>query len=204
MVGGRLPSIVDPMSVGLGTVPRVSMFAKDLRSWHPKAADQESLKREYLDFLQRLDEGALDRDGGREHLTASCFVFTPDLENVLLCFHKKGRFWVQVGGHIEPEDVSVPVAALREAVEESGIQAIELISTTPIDLDRHDLGTGFFRCDVHWDVGFAATAVEDAIPVTSDESDDVRWWPLGSLPSEIPHGLAARVNRIVAAIRDFH
>ena len=138
------------------------MIAKDLRSWHPKAPAQESLKREYLDFLQRLDEGALDRDGGREHLTASSFIFTPDLENVLLCFHKKGRFWVQLGGHIEPEDVSVSGAALREAVEESGIQTIELISTTPIDLDRHDLGTGFFQCDVHWDVGFAATAVEGA------------------------------------------
>ena len=180
------------------------MFARDLRSWYPKEASQESLKREYLGFIERPGDGSLDRDGGREHVTASCFIFTPDLENVLLCFHKKARFWVQVGGHIEPEDVSVSAAAIREAIEESGIPDITLIAATPMDLDRHDLGAGFIRCDVHWDVGFAAIATGDAIPVTSDESDGVRWWPLGSLPPEIPYGLTERVNQIAAAVRDSH
>ena len=41
---------------------------------------------------------ALDHDGGAEHVTASCFVFTPDLDQVLLWFHKRGRFWFQLGG----------------------------------------------------------------------------------------------------------
>jgi 8-oxo-dGTP pyrophosphatase MutT (NUDIX family) len=93
---------------------------------------------------------ALDRDGGPEHVTASCFVFTPDLGHVLLCFHKKGRFWVQLGGHREPTDESVPAAAFREAREECGINDIRPISDRVLDVDRHSLGGGFTRCSAHW------------------------------------------------------
>jgi 8-oxo-dGTP pyrophosphatase MutT (NUDIX family) len=194
--------MVSVMSDPPETLPRSERFAVDLQSWHPQAAGQESLKLEYLDLLGGRGEDALDRDGGREHLTGSCFIFTPNFENILLCFHKKGQFWIQVGGHIEPEDDSVSAAAFREAVEESGIADIEPIVLAPLDLDRHSLGSGFVRCDVHWDVGFGATAAEGAVPLISNESDDVRWWPLASLPAAMPHGFAGRLHRIVAAIRE--
>ena len=80
-------------------------------------------------------------------------VFHP----LLLCFHRKGLFWVQTGGHIEPGDHSVPVAALREAREEAGLTALSLIPGV-LDLDRHELGAAFGPCRTHWDVGFAALA----------------------------------------------
>ncbi|MBW8810801.1 MAG: NUDIX domain-containing protein, partial [Lysobacter sp.] len=35
--------------------------------------------------------------------------------------HRKGGFWVQCGGHLEPDDATLSAAALREATEESGI-----------------------------------------------------------------------------------
>ena len=181
---------------------RAAAFARDLESWHPDAEGQESLRVDYLELLRERGETSLDRDGGRQHLTASCFVFAPSLDSVLLCFHKKGQFWVQFGGHIEPDDPGVSAAAFREAIEESGIPDVTPIATTPLDLDRHSLGSGFTRCDVHWDVGFGATAAEDAFPITSDESEDVRWWPLGALPPQVPHNFANRLRRVVAAIQE--
>jgi 8-oxo-dGTP pyrophosphatase MutT (NUDIX family) len=159
------------------------------------------LRQEYLDFLTLRGAAALDREAGRAHLTASCFVLTPDLENILLCFHKKGQFWVQLGGHIEPDDRSVSAAAFREAIEEGGIHDLDPISTLPLDVDRHDLGAGFTKCDVHWDIGFGATVARDAVPIASKESEAVQWWPVGSLPAKVPLGFGGRLNRIIDAAR---
>jgi 8-oxo-dGTP pyrophosphatase MutT (NUDIX family) len=174
-------------------------LARDLAAWHPPTSGMARLRENYLAFLDERGPGATDRDSDREHLTSSCFVFTPDLTSILLCFHRKGRFWVQLGGHIEDADGSVSAAAFREAVEEGGI-AVDPVSQSPVDVDRHGLGAGFGRCAVHWDIGFAATAAVGSVPVVSDESDDVRWWPVDGLPSAVPDGFSDRVGRIVTAI----
>lgn len=150
----------------------------------------------YLSFIRTGGDDAFRRDGGAEHITASCFVFSPDLAQVLLCFHRKGRFWVQFGGHVELDDESVAGAALREAREESGVTRLELLTDAIADLDRHDLTTGF-GCAAHWDVGFVAIASVDLPLVVSDESDDVRWFSLDALPEHVPSGFAARVDRVL-------
>jgi hypothetical protein len=93
----------------------------------------------FLAFVRANGDAALRRDGGPEHLTASCFVFSPDLGSVLLCLHRKGRFWVQFGGHLEPGDRDLADAARREAREESGIADLDLLDASVADLDRHDL-----------------------------------------------------------------
>lgn len=212
----------------LGTVARE--FVRELRGWHPAVSEQESLRAEYLAFVLDRAEAAFDRESGAEHITASCFVFTPDRANVLLCFHKKGRFWVQLGGHIEADDASVASAALREAREESGIDAIQPISAAAagsapavsaplaavltdsalrsnvqddamlVDVDRHSLSAGFVRCAVHWDVGYAAVAAFGSVPAASDESEDVRWWPVDALPGHVPDGFTQRMARVLDGI----
>ncbi|HSP76112.1 MAG TPA: NUDIX domain-containing protein, partial [Cryobacterium sp.] len=154
-----------------------------LAGWTPIDPAQRRLRNDYVAFVRAGLGSALDRDGSAEHLTASCFVFTPDLGHVLLCFHRKGQFWVQLGGHIEATDLSVAAAALREAREEGGITDLSPfgagpgdgspVDGFPVDVHRHALSSRFGRCTTHWDIGFAAVAPADATPVTSDESEDV-------------------------------
>jgi len=170
-----------------------------LREWMPLAPGQGVLRDEYLEFVLGAPEAALERHGGPEHVTGSCFVFTPDLAQVLLCFHKKGRFWVQLGGHIEPADGSVADTALREAREECGIDDLVPVDGGILDLDRHGLGGGF-RCRAHWDVGFAAVARPEAAAVASDESDDVAWWPVDALPENVPPHFARRLAGVLAEL----
>lgn len=157
------------------------------------------LRDEYLGFASAHGPAALERSGGSEHVTASCFVLSPELDEVLLCYHRKGRFWVQLGGHIEPGDASVAAAALREAAEESGLDGLALLSPLPLDLDRHALSSGFGRCSRHWDIGYGALADPAAPLVVSDESDDLAWWPVDELPAEVPPGFASRLAGAVAA-----
>ncbi|CAO1653828.1 NUDIX hydrolase [Salinibacterium sp. NYA9b] len=153
----------------------------------------------YLSFVTAGGSDALKRDGGPEHVTASCFVFSPDFERVLLCFHRKGQFWVQFGGHIEPQDASVADAALREAREESGIAALALHSDSIVDLDRHELHGGF-ACAAHWDVGFVAIAAADVDFAASDESEDVRWFATNALPENAPDSFPARIGAVLKAV----
>ncbi|WP_461170855.1 NUDIX hydrolase [Arthrobacter sp. Z1-15] len=149
----------------------------------------------YLRFLNTAGDAALYRNGGPEHVTGSCFVFSPGFDRVLLCFHRKGQFWVQFGGHVESTDASVADAAQREAREESGIGDLVLLSPAIMDLDRHDLHAGF-SCAAHWDVGFAAVVAPSVVTSVSDESEDVRWFPINELPAQVPPSFRARLEKV--------
>lgn len=145
-------------------------------------------------FVAEHGAAALWRDGGPEHLTASCFVFSPDLGHVLLCLHRKGRLWVQFGGHLEPGDRGTADAARREAREESGVADLVLLTDEVVDVDRHDLHGGF-ACAAHWDVGHLAVVPRDRATTVSDESDDVAWFPVDALPDAVPAGFPSRLLR---------
>ena len=173
------------------TDPRAADLIDRLRAWLPLDPGQALLRDEYLGFVIAAPGAALERHGGPEHVTGSCFVFTPDLTRVLLCFHKKGRFWVQLGGHVEP--------SFREAGEECGIDDLAPIGGGILDLDRHALGGGF-NCRTHWDVGFAAIARPEAAAVASDESDDVAWWPVDALPENVPPLFARRLAGVLTEL----
>jgi 8-oxo-dGTP pyrophosphatase MutT (NUDIX family) len=168
-----------------------------LTAWTPPDAAQAALRDGYLAHLREHADG-IWRDGPPAHLTASCFVLSPDGSRTLLTLHRKGGFWVQFGGHLEPGDATLAGAALREAVEESGVVDLRLVGDRPVDLDRHELSAAFGRCREHLDVAFLAVAAADAEPAVSDESDDVAWWRVDDLPSTVVPDLPARLHRVAA------
>lgn len=160
-------------------------------------APMDAARSAFIEFVSCRGDAALWKSGGPEHLTASCFVFSPDLQQVLLTHHRKGGFWVQFGGHLEAADASLADAARREGREESGIGDLQLRSDRVMDLDRHELHGGF-TCAAHWDVGFVAIASPAAAVEVSSESLDVRWSRVGALPGAVSPGFPASI----AAIRD--
>ena len=104
-------------------------------------------------------------------------------DEVLLNLHGKARRWFAFGGHLEPDDATLASAALREAQEESGVADLDL-DPEPVHLDEHVVGFCDPRGDVHHlDVRFAARAPVGVRHLASEESLDVRWWPVDALPS---------------------
>ncbi|MGG5260050.1 NUDIX hydrolase [Phycicoccus avicenniae] len=169
--------------------------ARVLGAWSAPDAGQEQLRRAYLSFLASHPEGVA-KAGPPEHLTASCLVLDTAGERVLLTHHRRARQWFQFGGHLEVGDTSLWAAARREGREESGIAGLEPLPD-PVQLDRHVLDGDFGHCREHLDVRFAAVAPEGAEPVTSEESLDVRWWPVDALPE----GTRAELSPLVELAR---
>ncbi|WP_046496778.1 NUDIX hydrolase [Streptomyces odonnellii] len=55
------------------------------------------------------------------HVTASALIVHPASARVLLRWHGRLRSWLQVGGHGDPGETEPLDVALREAVEETGL-----------------------------------------------------------------------------------
>ncbi|MFI1941601.1 NUDIX hydrolase [Streptomyces purpureus] len=134
--------------------------------------NQPELRQVYLDHLDTHPDG-MWKTCGAGHLTASALVVDPERGRVLLTLHKKLGMWLQMGGHCEPGDATVEAAALREAVEESGVRGLTLLPGGPVRLDRHPIPA---PCHWHLDVQYAALAPADAVEAISDESLDLRWF----------------------------
>ena len=169
-----------------------------LTDFQPADAEQQQLRADYLAHLARYPDG-IWRDGPPAHLTASCVVLAPDASQVLLTLHRKGGFWVQFGGHLEPGDTTLAGAALREATEESGLADLVLLprpQPAPVGLHRHALSAAFGRCREHLDVTYVAIAPAQAVPAVSDESEDVAWWPVDALPATAVPDLAGRLAQV--------
>ena len=105
---------------------------------------------------------------------------------MLLNLHGKYQIWMQFGGHCEPEDTRMHEAALRETVEESGIDGLRLVERPP-DPAEHATrcSCGPIRPSHHLDVRYVAVAPDDAVSRVSEESLDVRWFA----PDALPDGL---------------
>jgi 8-oxo-dGTP pyrophosphatase MutT (NUDIX family) len=82
----------------------------------------------------------VSRDEPSAHFTASAFVIDEAGTRTCLVEHAKLGRLLQPGGHIEPDDVSVEAAAIREAREETDLE-VELHPTAPrpFDVDVHEI-----------------------------------------------------------------
>ena len=166
-----------------------------LQTWEAPSGDQARLRDDYLEHLGAHPD-AVAKAGPPAHLTASCLVLDAAGERVLLTLHKRAYEWFQFGGHLEPGDGSVWEAARREAREESGIDTLEPLPRA-VQLDRHVLLGSFGRCREHLDVRYVAVAPHGVSARVSQESHDVRWWPVDALPG----GTRAELTPLVSLAR---
>ncbi|MFJ8042978.1 NUDIX hydrolase [Kitasatospora sp. NPDC096147] len=170
-----------------------------LTDWTVADTGQDRLRQDYLAHLAAEPEG-LWRSCLPAHITASALVVDPAAGRVLLTLHPKVGLWLQMGGHCEPGDATLAAAALREATEESGIAGLELLAVggepVPVKLDRHTV-----RCagkdrpeNVHLDVQYIALAPAGAQELISEESLDLRWFPLDAVPEPTDDALRELVE----------
>lgn len=112
----------------------------DLLKAHIPSDFQEA---EFLKRMQALTAGPGDcfsRDHFVPgHFTASAFVLCPKGEQLLLIYHGKLARWLQPGGHVEPDDGDIVLAAIREVEEETGLRQLKAIGAGLFDVDIHTI-----------------------------------------------------------------
>ena len=116
-------------------------------------------------------------------------------DEVLLVKRADNGRWTPVTGITDPGEEPA-VTAAREAMEETGVRIrVDRLAMTSVHPEvTYDNGDRA----AYLDLTFACTWLEGEAHVADDESSDVRWWPLASLPpmSEL------MASRIAAATSD--
>ena len=97
-------------------------------------------------------------------------------------------------------------AALREAVEESGMARFEFAhwagALTPLDLDVHAIpARGSEPEHLHWDVRFWLRAAPGQALAISEESTDLRWFTPAELTAATAEESVVRMLRKVAHLQ---
>ncbi len=185
MTEGYGSALIDDVRAALTRAP-----ARDAGARFERAA--------WLALLEQAGPGLLGRAGTPAHLTASAAVLSPDGASTCLVLHHKLRLWVQPGGHFEPGDVSAAGAAAREVLEETGLTGTVL--PAPALLSRHPAPCAPGVVDWHLDIQHVLVA-EPVAPRPSDETPEVAWWPVGSLPADLAGGIEELVECSVQVLR---
>jgi 8-oxo-dGTP pyrophosphatase MutT (NUDIX family) len=172
-----------------------SSVVDTLTSWQPADPAHDAMRHAVLAFvLARPD--ACQRACVPGHITASALVLDHTGRNAALTLHPRLGRWVQLGGHCEDADTDIAAAALREATEESGIDGLR-IDPGLAALHVHALTCSLGVPTRHLDMQFIAHAPPGAELVCSDESVDLRWWPLDDMPQG-DYGLTQLASAAVA------
>lgn len=168
-----------------------------LAGWHPADPGQRSLRDAFLGFMAARPDACM-RSCEPGHITASALVLDATGTEVLLTLHPRVGVWLQLGGHCEETDETLAGAALREAREESGIDDL-VIAPVPLHVDVHPITCSLGVPTRHFDVRFLVTAPAGARAVRSEESLDLRWWPVHDLPPD-PLGTSGLAPMLAAAM----
>jgi 8-oxo-dGTP pyrophosphatase MutT (NUDIX family) len=118
------------------------------------------------------------------HVTVGALLTRGGTE-VLLVGHLAYGITLQPGGHLEPTDTTLIGAAVRELVEETGIDAdaVVAVSEEPVYIEYGWVPARPLKDEpehFHLDIGYAfATVAGDVGCIQESEVTSAAWYPLG-------------------------
>jgi 8-oxo-dGTP pyrophosphatase MutT (NUDIX family) len=178
--------------------PRTALV-RSLLELAPADAEEAGDRDQIVAFVRR-HERPFDRAIREGHLTGSAITVSADGTRVLLLHHRKLDRWLQPGGHGDPGETTGEQVALREALEESGIEGLALHprGPRPLDVDVHDIpARGSEPAHQHLDLRYLVVAPESArLRPELAELNEIRWvaWD-ETEPLEPDHGLRRALRK---------
>jgi len=145
-----------------------------LEAYSPEFEEEKEFRARFLSFVKN-NKNCFERSLLEGHVTGSSWIVNKDRTKALLTHHFKLDKWLQLGGHADGESDIIKVAT-TEALEESGLKSVKLVSENIFDIDIHTIPE---RKNVpehlHYDVRFLFEADESEKVIVSNESNDVKW-----------------------------
>lgn len=136
--------------------------------------EEREFKSAILEFIKEHPD-CFERSLAEGHITASCWLLNNDHSKALMMHHAKLGRWFQLGGHCDGNSNTLAVA-VKEAQEESGIDAIEPVSSDIFDIDIHLIPANPKEAaHYHYDIRYLLQVVGDQDVVRNRESKELRW-----------------------------
>ena len=149
-----------------------------LEKYTPFNEQEERDKNTILNLLKTQPD-IFERSNLIAHMTASAWVVNKDRSKILLAYHNIYDSWAWLGGHADGEEDLLAVA-LREANEESGVEAVpvspEIFSLEILHVAPHVKRGKFVCAHLHLNATYLLEA-DDRAPIRCkpDENSAVRW-----------------------------
>jgi 8-oxo-dGTP pyrophosphatase MutT (NUDIX family) len=155
---------------------------KAIRDYKTPYEDEANFIRKFLNLLQH--PRSFHRDHLPGHITGSAWIIDHSKQFVLLTHHAKLNRWLQPGGHADGDD-NISRVCTREAVEETGLSSLQLISEGIFDIDIHTIPErNDFPQHQHYDVRLLFNAsMSEPLQITA-ESHDLKWVALTELEAK--------------------
>jgi len=145
-------------------------------------------------FVETHDD-CLHRTCVPGHLTGSAWIVDATATKTLLTHHRKLDKWLQLGGHADG-DPDLLAVALREALEESGLTRLRVVSAAVFDVDRHLIPARKSEpAHYHYDLRFRIEADPAEPLVVTSESKDLAWVDVSAVAGLNPEESMARMVR---------
>lgn len=145
--------------------------------------EQEAADRNMILNWVRTREDAYLRTNTAAHITVSAWITNPDRNRVLMAYHNIYHSWSWLGGHADGDE-DLRAVALREAMEESGLARVrllspEIFSLEALTVDGHEKRGKYVSSHLHLNVTFLCEA-DDTQPLQMkpDENSAVGWFTL--------------------------
>ena len=131
-------------------------------------------KQEIINFIKN-NENCFDRELSIGHITGSSWLLNKEGDKALLLHHNKLDRWFQLGGHADGES-DILAVAIKEAMEESGINAIEPVISEIFDIDVHKIPANSKENEhYHYDIRFLLQVKSDETILLNSEAKELRW-----------------------------
>ncbi len=140
-------------------------------------------KKRFIELIE-THENCFERSLLKGHITGSAWIIDESCGYAFMTHHAKLNRWLQPGGHADGDE-NVSRVALKEALEETGMERLELLSEQIFDLDIHVIPE---RKGVpeheHFDIRYVIQVRRGTPFKVSHESNDLAWLPLDKVAAE--------------------
>lgn len=154
-----------------------------LADYHSEYPAEMAFKDRFIDLIQNHDN-CFERSLLKGHITGSAWIVDESAEFTFMTHHAKLNRWLQPGGHADGDE-HVAGVALKEALEETGMEGLTLFSEEIFDLDIHVIPE---RKGVpeheHFDIRYLIKTDRNTSFQISEESNDLAWLPLHKVAEE--------------------
>lgn len=129
----------------------------------------------YINFLKRLEEGALTRDENQQtHFCAYFLPYNAENKKVFIVHHKKSGLWLSPGGHIDKGEGLLETLN-REIHEELGVKNFFQKIPSPFLLTITPIENEVQLCKAHFDIWYLVNTDGADFNIDPREFQDTKW-----------------------------